>query len=279
MRGLLIPTLVLLIPALPCSAEDDGKWVTVKGRFIWDTDKGPAPKRAPLKADKDANVAAMDKDFNSEEWIVNAKNGGIKNVVVWLTPEPTAEELKALATRKIRELPSFKPADIHPKLAKPAQQAVEMDQPCCRFIPHFVLARTGQDMVIKNSAPITHNARWISDKNGEFNFIISSGKDYVVKDLKAETHSITISCDIHKWMRAYVRVFDHPYFALTDEDGKFAIKDVPVLKGKLRLLAFHEEGAQHGGVKGRAGQSIDVKPGAVDLGAIKLDFPKPENKK
>ena len=33
-----------------------------------------------------------------------------------------------------------------------------------------------------------------------------------------------LACNIHGWMKAYVRVFDHPYYAVTDEDGKFEIK-------------------------------------------------------
>src|SRR5262245_54792250 len=86
-RTLLIG-LAVLVPTLPCSAADDDKWVTIKGRFVWDEAKGPAPKRTPIKADKDADLAAKDPDFNTEDWIIHPKSGGIKNVVVWLAPEP-----------------------------------------------------------------------------------------------------------------------------------------------------------------------------------------------
>jgi hypothetical protein len=278
MRNALAITLTVLIGALPCLAGDADKWVAVRGRFVWDTAKGPAPKRVPLKADKDADVAAKDPDFNSEEWIVNPKNGGIQNVVVWLAPEPTAAAdlaalKKAQAENKFFKFPTFKAADIHPDLAKPAKPTVEIDQPCCRFIPHVVLAREGQDMVIKNSAPISHNAHWTSiGPNGEVNPIIPSGQQHVIKGLKAERSSITVSCDMHRWMKAYVRVFDHPYFALTDVDGKFEIKNLPVLGGQLRFFAFHEEAGQHGGPDGRYGKTIEVKPGTAELGEIKLDF-------
>jgi len=277
MRPLLVSVLAIFIGALPAFAADEDKWVTIKGKFVWDTAKGPAPKRVPLKADNNADVAAKDPDFNSEQWIVNPKNGGIKNVIVWLAPEPTAPaELAALKKSQENEtsykFKSFKPADFHPDLAKPATPTVEIDQPCCRFIPHVVLARAGQDMVIKNSAPCSHNARWISSLNGEHNPIIQSKQEFVIKELKAESYSITVSCDIHKWMRAYVRVYDHPYFALTDADGVFEIKKVPVLGGKLRLFAFHEEAAMHGGKSGRFGHALEVKAGTKDLGEIKLAF-------
>jgi plastocyanin len=265
--------LLTLVGALPCLAADEDKWVTVKGKFVWDEARGAAPKRTPLKADTDAQLAAKDPDFNSEEWIVNARNGGIKNVIIWLGPELTSAQEKELADAgKLKTIASFKAADIHPALAKPEKPAVEIDQPCCRFIPHIVLARAGQDMVIKNSAPVSHNAWWVSVKNGEFNPIITSKGEHVVKNLVAETGMITIKCSIHKWMYAWVRVFDHPYFALTDDDGNFEIKNAPLSGGKLRLYAWHESAGWHGGNVGRYGKPLAVKTGTNDLGAIKLAF-------
>src|SRR6478736_1836792 len=190
MTRLVASCLFAAIAVLPARAADDQKWVTVKGKFVWDTAKGPAPKRAPIKADKDEQVAAKDPDFNTEDWIVNPKNGGIKNVVVWLAPEPAPAVLADLESRKLKTFPSFDKKDIHPALAKPAKPAVEIDQPCCRFIPHVVLAREGQGMVIKNSAPVNHSAYWVSVKNGEFNPNIPSKDQYVIKALVAETRPI-----------------------------------------------------------------------------------------
>ena len=193
-------------------------------------------------------------------------------MVVWLAPEPTAEQMKALEDRKLKVFPSFKAADIHPSLAKPAKPGVEIDQPCCRFIPHVVLARAGQTMLIKNSAPIPHNAKWTSRENGELNPLIPAGGEFKIPDpLVAERFPISISCSIHGWMNAWVRVFDHPYFALTDDDGNFEIKNAPVLKGKLRLFIWQETGGIQGGTPGRFGQTIDVKPGTVDLKEIKYN--------
>ena len=102
-------------------AADDDKWVSVKGQIIWDVSKGAAPKQMPIKATKDEQVAAKDKEFLTEDYVVSAKTGGIKNVVIWLAPEPTAEQLAGLKSGKIKEFPSFKAADIHPALAKPSK--------------------------------------------------------------------------------------------------------------------------------------------------------------
>jgi len=254
-------------------AEGDGKWVTIKGRIAWDTAKGAAPKQVPVKATKDEEVCAKDKDFNTEDWVVNPKTGGIKNVVVWLTPEPAGDKAAALdkaqKDNKTFVFPSFAAADIHPSLAKPAKQEVEIDQPCCRFIPHVVAARAGQDIVIKNSASVPHNAKWVSRENGEINPLLPAGGQHAVKDLKAERYPIEIGCSIHPWMKAWVRVFDHPYFAVTDDDGNFEIKNAPVMTGKLRMFIWQENGMS-GGKPGRFGQVIDVKPGTTDLKEIKF---------
>jgi hypothetical protein len=267
MRKLFALALLAAFPAADAQAQ--GQWTTVKGRIVWDDAKGPPPERKPVVATKDQEVCAKDKDFNTEDWIVNPKTKGIKNVIVWLAPEFGPAEQAAVQAKKLRDVPSFKPADIHPALAKPAQAAVEIDQPCCRFIPHIVLAREGQDMVIKNSAPVPHNAKWTSRNNSEINPLIPAGGQHVVNGLKAERFPISVECSIHPWMKAYVRVFDHPYYALTDDDGNFEIKDAPVMGGKLRMFVWQETGGFLGGNDGRFGQSIEVKAGAVDLKEIK----------
>jgi hypothetical protein len=270
MRKLCGLALLALVPAVAVRAADEDKYTTVKGQFIWDAAKGPPPVQAAIKPTKDEEVCAKDKDFKTEDWVVNAKTGGIKNVVVWLAPEPDAATLAAIVAGKKKELPSFDKKDIHPTLVKPAKPTVEIDQPCCRFIPHVLAAQEGQEMIIKNSAAVPHNAKWTSRENGEFNPLIPSGAQFKVPaPLVAERFAINIDCSIHPWMKAYVRVFNHPYFAVTDEDGKFEIKNVPVLAGKLRLLAWTENGFS-GGNAGNQGDPIVVKAGDTDLKSIKF---------
>lgn len=271
MRKVFALCLMALIPTMAARAADD-KWVTVKGKVIWDSGKGAAPKQTPIKATKDEEICAKDKEFNTEDWVVNTKSGGIQNVVVWLAPEPTEDEMKALQNKKGMKFPSFKPADIHPSLAKPSKPIVEIDQPCCRFIPHVVAAREGQSMLIKNGASVPHNAKWVSRENGEINPLIPAGGEFKLPNpLVAEKFPIEVACSIHPWMKAWVRVFDHPYFAVTDKDGNFEIKDAPVLKGKLRLFIWHETGGIQGGAAGRFGQTLEVKPGSMDLKEIKFN--------
>jgi hypothetical protein len=265
MRKLFAVAVLGCLSAATSLAADD--WVTVKGKIVWDK-KAAVPKREPIKATQDAELCVKDKEFLTEDYIVNQKNGGIKNVVVWLAPEPTAAQLAALQKRTLKDFPSFDPKAIHPAMAKPSKPSVEIDQPCCRFIPHIVLAQEGQDMVIKNSAPVPHNAKWESTNNGAVNPLLPAGGQFVVKGLKAERLPIKLECSIHRWMNAYVKVFDHPYFALTDDDGNFEIKNAPAGAGKLRLFIWQETGGYQGGAKGRLGETIEVKAGTKDLGEI-----------
>jgi hypothetical protein len=274
MRQLCLIALVGILSPIALHAQ--GKWVTVKGTVIWDSDKKPAPKQTPIKATKDQEVAAKDKEFLTEDWVVSPKTGGIKNVFVWLAPEPSAADLAALKARKLRDFPSFKPADINPALAKLVKDTVEIDQPCCRFIPHVLAAREGQKLVIKNSAPIPHNTNYIGGvKNGVggFPFIMAGDQFTLPNPLVADRAPISLTCSIHFWMKAFVRVFDHPYFAVTGADGNFEIKDAPVLDGKLRIFYWQESVGFDGGTVGVLGESIAVKPGTVDLGKKKLNVP------
>lgn len=280
MKKLIALTVLAVFPAVAIRAADDDKYVTIKGKIVWDAAKGAAPKRVPIKATKDEELAAKDKDFNTEDWVVDTKTGGIKNVVVWVLPEVAGADVAALkkAIEEGKSFPfkSFAAADIHPAMAKPAKKEVVIDQPCCRFIPHVLVAQAGQEMLIKNSAPVPHNAKWVSRNNGEINPLLPAGGQFKLEDpLKAERFPIEISCSIHPWMKGYVRVFDHPYFALTGEDGVFEIKNAPVLKGKLRIFIWQENGL-HKGNDGRFGEVIDVKPGKLDLKEIKFDTGPPK---
>ena len=55
---------------------------------------------------------------------------------------------------------------------------------------------------------------------------------------KAE-HAIYIKCDVHPWMKAYVSIFDHPYFAVTDDSGHYKIDNIP--PGTYEVIAWQEK--------------------------------------
>lgn len=261
--------LLLVGGTLPCLAADDDKWSTVKGRVEFDDSKHKVPARVFPPAAKGVALppcAAMDKDFVTEDWVVNAKNKGVRDVFVWLAPEPTEDEwkkLKAKGKDRLRDFPSFKVDQLHPDLKELKAKSVEMDQPCCRFIPHVLGVRIGQSVVVKNSANFAHNAHWISGNNGDENPLLPAGKQAEFPIKNPERAEIKVTCDVHRWMSASVRVFDHPYFAVTNENGEYEIKNAPV--GDYRIFVWHPIGAHSGSVAGRQGYALKITPKITEV--------------
>jgi len=114
-----------------------------------------------------------------------------------------------------------------------------IDQKQCRYHPHVFGMRVNQPLEIVNSDPTLHNIHAIPKNNSEFN----NGQP--IQGMKM-THTfskpevmVPFKCDVHGWMNAYVGVLDHPYFAVTKDDGKFELKDVPA--GTYTVTAWHEK--------------------------------------
>jgi len=81
-----------------------------------------------------------------------------------------------------------------------------------------------------------------------------------------------VSCTIHPWMNGWVRVFNHPYYAVTDEHGNFELKNVPA--GQFRVVVWHGSGGFLGGADGRDGQVVIIDAGKTkDLGNLEYTPP------
>ncbi len=235
-------------------------WGTVTGQVVYGAK--PYPENGEAKVDKDQAHCLMKGKILKDELVINPKNGGVKWTLVWLTEANDPKSTKALP--------------IHSSLQKMAKQVV-IDQPCCMFEPRVVGVRVGQDLVFKNSASISHNTYMNGGAAGpNMNPLLPPKGEAVLEGskLKARTIPIPYSCSIHGWMKGYVGVFNHPYFAVTDADGKFTIKNAPA--GKYRLIAWQESVGwviidPKGQPPMNRGKVIDIKPnGTTDVG--KLSF-------
>lgn len=123
------------------------------------------------------------------------------------------------------------------------EEAVLSDQQGCMFQPRIMTARVDQLIRFLNSDPIAHNVHGLPQQARPWNF--SLGVKGASQTIMVETpeNVIPIKCDIHGWMRAYVGVFDHPYFAVTDARGEFSLPNIP--PGQYTIEAWHERfGAQ-----------------------------------
>jgi plastocyanin len=236
------------------------EWTTIKGQIV--LPKPVEPKKLEATADKEFCTSAGPL---LDETIITGKTGGVKNLIVWLRPD--SDDRKA-------EIPKDK---INPVLAKAAPVERVIDQPCCQFIPRITAAKAGDKLLVKNSAKVLHNINMSADDsvNPKFTFnngIPAGGQFAVPATFAAQRGAIPFSCNVHPWMKGYVRVFDHPYFAITDDDGNFEIKDAP--QGKWRLVVWHENGF-HNGAAGALGTTIDVKGTTLELPKTELKLPSP----
>ena len=248
--GLMVAT--ILTGAAPQPAPPAPRaWVTIKGQVVL-----PAATPIPARQALPANAAACPKGpILDETWVVNPKTRGIRNVVVWLRPDD--KNPKA----------AFTPAEIHPADAARKPRDVVIDQPCCAFEPHVTAARAGDTLVVKNAAAIAHNFMWDSVKNGGVNVVVQPGGQFRFdRPLAAESVSLMFKCTIHPWMTGYVRVFDHPHYAVTDDAGAFEIKNAPA--GKYRLVYWHETGFK-GKAAGRFGDPITTRAGGDGVMTLK----------
>jgi hypothetical protein len=121
--------------------------------------------------------------------------------------------------------------------APPAGDAPVLDQNGCMYEPYVMGVVTGQKFKIRNSDPLLHNVHATPKANKEFNFAqVSKGQENE-KSFDQPEVLVRMKCDVHPWMFAYIGVVDHPYFAVTDKDGNFTIKNVP--PGKYTVEAYH----------------------------------------
>lgn len=238
---------IALIAPLAYGAD----WGSIKGRFVVD---GTAPMPAPLVVNKDDFCM---KNPPKNDSVVVGKDNALVNAVVYL---------RVPLGGKVEVSPSYDAA-----LKKP----VVLDNSGCSFKPHIVTATKGQKLEIKNSdpPPVSHNTNITLLA---FNPIVPPGATTSVDISKDSPLPSPVACNIHTWMKAYLLALSHPYAAVSDQDGKFEIKDIPA--GMHEFQFWHEAPGYLKNVKFKGGAAdargrakITIKPGeTVDLGDIKV---------
>jgi plastocyanin len=118
----------------------------------------------------------------------------------------------------------------------PAQPAL-FDQKGCEYAPHVLALRANQPLEIVNDDPTSHNIHPLPQNNREWNKAEIPGTK-VEETFAREEIAIPVKCNIHPWMRGYVAVFKHPYYAVTGKDGSFDLPNLP--PGTYTIEAWHE---------------------------------------
>ena len=109
------------------------------------------------------------------------------------------------------------------------------------YEPHVFGVMAGQDIEIANDDPTNHNIHPLPKENREWNESQPPSSEAKKKSFARQEASppITVKCNVHPWMRAYIAVVGHPFFAVTGDDGTFTIKGLP--PGTYKVEAWHEK--------------------------------------
>ena len=115
--------------------------------------------------------------------------------------------------------------------------AVVYDQQGCHYTTHVLAFRVGQEVKISNSDPFSHNIHPIAKINREWNKIQPPGTPPFSYAYDREEF-IPVKCNIHPWMQGYFAVLRTSHFAVTGDDGRFTLPDLP--PGHYTITAWHE---------------------------------------
>ena len=198
------------------SKNDEG---TITGAVAYN---GTPP--APKKIDTSADAVCGQKNPNLETDDNKVANGKLANVFVYIKDGTLADGTK------IGTLGFPTPAE-----------PVVLDQSGCHYVPHVLGIRTNQTLKITNSDPTPHNIHPSPKNNEEWNQAQPAGVAALEKKFPREETLIPVKCNQHPWMKSYIGVLKHPFFAVSAADGTFTIKGVP--PGKYTVVAWHEGGA------------------------------------
>jgi hypothetical protein len=183
---------------------------TIRGTVKW---SGPEPHLAKFPITKDPQICDPDSEKTRDlERLVIGPQGGVANTVVYL---------KNVTRGKAFDLPEVRRS---------------LDQKHCRYEPHILLVPESGQLKMKSSDATLHTIHM--DGAASYNLPFPFPNQVVTRDFSSPG-LVNLKCNGgHVWMNAEMFVAPHPYYAVTDESGKFELSDVP--PGEYEIVAWHE---------------------------------------
>jgi plastocyanin len=192
---------------------DPGTAASVRGRITY---RGPKPTATVLVMDAEQACVDLHTGKPVREWqIVVGTGGGLSNAFVYIK------------------------TGLEGKKFEPPKDPVVLDQKGCLFAPRVVGVQAGAGLAVRNSDPLEHNVHPVPKNNYEWNEGMSPQSPDVVHRFARHEVMIRVKCNLHPWMRAWVGVVEHPYFAVTGPDGSFELKSIP--PGDYIVAVWHEQ--------------------------------------
>lgn len=108
----------------------------------------------------------------------------------------------------------------------------------CRYVPRMLGVRVGQPLTIMNNDSTVHNTHPTPKLNVEWNQSQRPDSEPLMKTFPKPERFIPFKDNQHPWEKAYVGVFEHPFFGISDQQGSFRIEGLP--PGQYKVVAWHE---------------------------------------
>ena len=174
--------------------------------------EGDMPEMKVLEITKDQAVCGATDKY--DESLVVGEGNALKNTIVYLI-----------------DISQGKDFDKATKL--------EIDQKGCQFSPHVQIVPVGVRVTMLNTDKVNHNVHIFSSINRPVNKQQTKNRRKMpLAAVKKAEGPVSVKCDIHGWMSAWIAYVPHPYFAVTNEKGEFTLEDVPA--GTYQLGYWHE---------------------------------------
>lgn len=177
--------------------------------------EGPAPPARKIVMTGDSACTAANGEPRTSQEVVADTHGNLANVVVYV---------KSGLANFAFPIP---------------QMAVVINQQGCMYTPHVAAAMTGQTVSFRNADKTVHNIYPQSKNNPAWNRTQLPGAPAIEETFAREEVGIPVMCNVHPWMRSYLAIFHHPYFAVSGTGGAFEIRNLP--PGTYILEAWHEK--------------------------------------
>jgi len=190
---------------------DAASTASVAGRVKF---QGQLPQPAKLSMSADPSCAKLHSGPMVTQDFVTGADNTLGNVIVFIS--------QGLGDRTF-EVPA---------------EAVTFEQKGCMYQPHVTALRANQIIKMVNSDNTTHNVHATPANNREWNKAELAGTT-MEESFAREEIAIPVKCNVHPWMKSYIAVFKHPYFAVTGKDGSFRLPDLP--PGEYTVEAWHEK--------------------------------------
>ncbi|HXY04511.1 MAG TPA: carboxypeptidase regulatory-like domain-containing protein [Terriglobales bacterium] len=176
--------------------------------------EGAVPKPKPINMAADPGCAKQHSAPVLTQEVITDGKGDLQNVVVFISD------------------------GLGDRTFDPPTQPMEVKQKGCMYEPHVLALQANQPVDVTNDDPTTHNIHPLPANNREWNKAEIPGSK-IEESFPRPEIAIPVKCNVHPWMRGYVAVFKHPYFAVTGKDGSFSLNNLP--PGTYTIQAWHEK--------------------------------------